>query len=137
LEKALDGLINQAYKKLGISLAEAAKKKFDNKLDSIANQSDAERTLMHERADIIQKIKGANISSLQLEDKLAFFKFSDDTNPLKKDLLDKIAKSEGEVQALKDRKKQIDLLIKDIRKAEAAAQEPEEEVVSDEESTEG
>jgi len=92
---------------------------------------------MHERADIIQKIKGANISSLQLEDKLAFFKFSDDTNPLKKDLLDKIAKSEGEVQALKDRKKQIDLLIKDIRKAEAAAQEPEEEVVSDEESTEG
>jgi len=56
---------------------------------------------------------------------------------LKKDLLDKIAKSEGEVQALKDRKKQIDLLIKDIRKAEAAAQEPEEEVVSDEESTEG
>ena len=46
------------------------------------------------------------------------------------DLLDKIAESEAAVQALKDRKKQIDLLIKEKRNAEA---EKEEAVVSEEE----
>ena len=59
-----------------------------------------------------------------LEDKLAFFKYSDDTNPLKKDLLERIDEAKEEVLKWRAKRKQIDLMIKDVKRRNAPIEEP-------------
>ena len=72
------------------------------------------------KSNLIGKIKDAQVALVQLEGKLDFFKFSDDKNPLKRDVMSKIEAAQDVVAQLKDKKKRIDLAMKELARAEAA-----------------
>ncbi len=114
-EKEFEDTVAKAYGFLGISKKQLAQKQFENKLEMLSSGDNAEDGLMRERDSIRMRIKEAELEKLQLENKLDFFRFSDDSNPLKKDLLDKIAAKEADVDALRQKKKKIELAAKAIR----------------------
>ncbi|MEZ4722490.1 MAG: DUF349 domain-containing protein [Flavobacteriales bacterium] len=127
VEDAFSNVISRAYKGLGISKAEVAEKEFQSKIDILTTRDNAADGLADERHNIQRKIKEAESAVIQLEDKLGFFTYSDDTNPLKKDLLNRIALAKKEVDGLKEKRKQIDLTIKGLRaKEEPVTQEVED-----------
>ena len=98
LDSAFNQLVAKAYDELGISKADIVEKEFNNKVEILSNADNAEPALMRERTSLQNKIKEAESGVRQLEDKLDFFKYSDDTNPLKKELL---IESQGLKQRLK------------------------------------
>jgi hypothetical protein len=124
VSSAFNGLVLKAYGELGISKADIAEKEFKNKLDTLSAKEDPEFGLDDERRTLQKKIKESEVAVLMLEDKLAFFKYSDDTNPLKKDLLDRIEVAKEEVLKWRAKRKQIDLMIKDVKRRNAPIEEP-------------
>jgi len=116
LDSAFNQLVAKAYDELGISKADIVEKEFNNKVEILSNADNAEPALMRERTSLQNKIKEAESGVRQLEDKLDFFKYSDDTNPLKKELLDRISGAQTKVKAWRDKRKQIDLMLKDVRR---------------------
>jgi hypothetical protein len=103
----------------------------------LSNTDNAEPALSRERRSLQNQISESESAVRQLEDKLAFFKFSDDTNPLKKDLLDRIEAAKLNVDAWRKKRKQIDLMLKDIRRKEEAESAAEDSNIEsqDEESS--
>lgn len=118
VEKAFSSLLSRAYKSLGVSSAELEEKEFSNKIELITNREDAEDMLQNEIQFVKRKIKEAEGTVLQLENKLDFFTYSDDSNPLKRDLLRRIEDAKGEVAQWKEKKKRIDLTAKELRNRE-------------------
>ncbi|MDC1222205.1 hypothetical protein N8Z47_06010, partial [Salibacteraceae bacterium] len=126
IESSFNQLVSKAYSELGISKADIIEKEFNNKVQILSNTDNAEPALDRERRSLQNQISESESAVRQLEDKLAFFKFSDDTNPLKKDLLDRIEDAKSNVLAWRKKRKQIDLMLKDIRRkqeAESAAED--------------
>jgi len=124
---AFEGVVLDAYKSIGISKQEVAEKNFSARLESLSSHTDGESELARERSAMIAKIKEGQKELAQLEGKLDFFKFSKDDNPLKKDLLGKIEAQNQRLDALRGKKKRIDLMIKDLKKQETAPEESAEE----------
>lgn len=120
VEKTFQDALNQAYKHLGISKSEVAEKQFENKLEILSQNNNAEGDLRREFDSIRKQIKDMEMNKLQLENKLDFFTFSDDSNPLKKDLLDRIAKENAKIDQVRQKKKKVELMIKELKKAETA-----------------
>lgn len=122
LEKEFHQLIDKAYAKAGISKDQIAKKKFEDKLEAIKAGGSAENDLKRELSFVQKKIGEAKAEVLQLENKMGFFTYSDDSNPLKRDLMKRIEKSKQEVDSWKEKKKEIDLSLKSLRqKSESEA----------------
>ena len=82
----------------------------------LATDDNAEEALVSERNRIGQKIREVQPNLAQEEGKLDFFKFSNDSNPLKAEVLKRIEAVNKEIADLKSRKKQIDLTIKGMKK---------------------
>lgn len=119
VEKQFEDTVTSAYSHLGISKKELAQKQFDNKLEMLSGSDDAENDLLRERDSVRSRMKEIELNKLQLENKLDFFRFSDDSNPLKKDVLDRIAKEQAQIDALRQKKKKIELMVKEMKKAAA------------------
>lgn len=117
VEQTFNNLVVKAYKAMGISKSQIIEKEFNNKLDMLTSNDDAEAGLQAERRNIQAQIREAESAARQLEDKMAFFKYSDDTNPLKKDLMDRIAAAQGQIDEIREKRKRVDLMIKEIKKA--------------------
>ena len=126
IESSFNQMVERAYGELGISKADIVEKGFKNKVEILSNTDNAEPALAHERRSLQNKIAESESAVRQLEDKLAFFKFSDDSNPLKKDLLDRIENAKSNVDAWRKKRKQIDLMLKDVRRKEIASEETSE-----------
>ena len=118
IESSLTQLVSKAFAELGISKADIIEKEFNNKVEILLNSDNAEPALDRERRSLRVNISEAESSVRQLEDKLDFFKFSNNSNPLKKELLDRIEDAKSKVDAWKKKRKQIDLMLKDIRRKE-------------------
>ncbi len=116
IDKAFEEIIGKAYESLGISKKDLAKKRFESKLEMLASDDNADDALLEERNRIGQKIRETQTSLAQEEGKLDFFKFSNDSNPLKAELMNRIEAVNIEISELKSRKKQIDLTIKGKKK---------------------
>jgi hypothetical protein len=116
IDKAFEDVIGKAYESLGISKQDLAKKRFESKLEMLATDDNAEEALVSERNRIGQKIREVQPNLAQEEGKLDFFKFSNDSNPLKAEVLKRIEAVNKEIADLKSRKKQIDLTIKGMKK---------------------
>ncbi|MDP4685832.1 MAG: DUF349 domain-containing protein [Salibacteraceae bacterium] len=119
-ESAFNSLISKAFQSLGITKEQLEEKRFEAKLDILSNKGNATESLQKEKMFLIGKIKEAQVVLVQLEGKLDFFKFSDDKNPLKRDVMSKIEAAQDDVAQLKDKKKRIDLAMKELARAEAA-----------------
>jgi len=116
IDKTFEELIGKAYESLGISKQDLAKKRFESKLEMLASDDNAEEALVSERNRIGQKIREAQTNLAQEEGKLDFFKFSNDSNPLKAEVLKRMEAVNKEIAELKSRKKQLDLTIKGMKK---------------------
>jgi hypothetical protein len=137
IESSFNQLVSKAYSELDISKEDIIEKEFNNKVQILSNTDNAEPALSRERRSLQNQISESESAVRQLEDKLAFFKFSDDTNPLKKDLLDRIEAAKLNVDAWRKKRKQIDLMLKDIRRKEEAESAAEDSNIEsqDEESS--
>lgn len=123
-DNGFEDAVTRAYKVLGVSKSQLDKKRFENKLEMLTTGDGAENALKRERSGLIEKIQHAQVALAQEESKLEFFKFSKDDNPLKQELLVRIDTAKKEMEALRQKKKQIDLTIKSLHKVneeEAAA----------------
>jgi len=125
VEKSFSSMISKAYKELGISNSDLAEKEFTNKLDMISAKADAEGAFAQERATIQRQIKEAETAVLLLEDKLSFFTYSKGDNPLKNDLLSKIEAAQKVVSDLREKRKKLDMTIKELKHQKQAAAEAE------------
>lgn len=134
VEKTFGSIISRAYKGLGISKDEMEEKEFKSRIDIISNKDNPEDGLQNERYFIQRKIKEAQSEVLQLENKMGFFTYSDDSNPLKRDLMKRIEEAQEEVERWKEKRKKIDLTIKGMRQ-QAEADAPEESGDGEGEST--
>lgn len=132
VEKTFGNIISRAYKGLGISKDEIEEKEFQSRIDIISNKDNPEDALHGERHFIQRKIKEAQSEVLQLENKMGFFTYSDDSNPLKRDLMKRIEEAQVEVDRWKEKRKQVDLTIKGMRQRSEA-----EEAAGDAEGTDG
>ncbi len=138
IESSFNQLVSKAYSELGISKADVIEKEFNNKVQILSNADNAEPALDREKRSLKNQISESESAVRQLEDKLAFFKFSDDTNPLKKDLLNRIEDAKSNLLAWRKKRKQIDLMLKDIRRkqeAESFAESSNKELQNEEPST--
>lgn len=126
VDKSFQSIVSKAYDALGISESERKEKEFASKIKTIANAGDPVKELKRERGFLNGKIKAAEVETRQLEDKLAFFKFSDDSNPLKKELLDRIEESKEKTAKIRAKRKKVDLLIKEQEAAESLDMSEEE-----------
>lgn len=120
VDKAFENAIVRAYKSLGISQSELEEKRFESKIEMLSERNQGTDGLKHERSAINQQIRDKQTALAQEESKLDFFKYSDDSNPLKKELLQRIEGVKAEIAALKDKKKKVDLTIKGLDRQEKA-----------------
>ncbi|RZT00366.1 DUF349 domain-containing protein [Aquimarina brevivitae] len=100
--KTLDGL----FKQLDVNKKEAELIKYDNKLNELSNHSD-DRVLNNERSFIRKKIDEVKGEIRQLENNLQFFKNTDDSNPLVKEVHNNIAKHKEQLEVWKAKLKKI------------------------------
>lgn len=129
VKKAFELAITKAYKSLGISQKEVEEKRFASKIEMLSGKQGGDEGLKRERAQINQRIREHQTALAQEESKLDFFKYSDDSNPLKKELMQRIEKVQQEIDSLKEKKKTIDLTIKGMQAQEV----PVEEAAADQE----
>ncbi|WP_299899681.1 DUF349 domain-containing protein [uncultured Aquimarina sp.] len=100
--KVLDGFFEQ----LNLSRQETEMIKYENKLNSLANQSD-DRALRNEQNFIRKKIEEVHNEIRQLENNLQFFKNTDDSNPLVIDVRKNIEKHKESLVVWKNKLKKI------------------------------
>ncbi|MGY3793690.1 DUF349 domain-containing protein [Aquimarina sp. 433] len=100
--KVLDGFFEQ----LNLSRQETEMIKYENKLNSLANQSD-DRALRNEQNFIRKKIEEVHNEIRQLENNLQFFKNADDSNPLVIDVRKNIEKHKESLVVWKNKLKKI------------------------------
>lgn len=100
--KVLDGFFEQ----LNLSRQETEMIKYENKLNSLANQSD-DRALRNEQNFIRKKIDEVHNEIRQLENNLQFFKNADDSNPLVIDVRKNIEKHKESLDVWKNKLKKI------------------------------
>ncbi len=100
--KTLDGF----FEKLNLSRQETEMIKYENKLSSLANQSD-DRALRNEQNFIRKKIEEVHSEIRQLENNLQFFKHTDDKNPLVMEVQKNIRKHKENLQVWKNKLKKI------------------------------
>jgi hypothetical protein len=117
VDKAFEQTVLKAYKSLGISQSEVEEKRFASKLELLTESGQGEEALKRERSAINQHIRDKQTALAQEESKLDFFKYSDEKNPLKKELLSRIQAVQDEIDALREKKKKIDLAIKGAHQA--------------------
>lgn len=98
--KLIDGLFN----KLDMNKSEAELLKYDNKLESLA---DDKRLLDNEHNFIRKKIGEVKSEINQLENNLQFFSNVDENNPLVKDVHKNIAKHKKDLEIWKDKLKKV------------------------------
>ncbi|GAB4376346.1 MAG: DUF349 domain-containing protein [Salibacteraceae bacterium] len=125
-DRSFEKLVTEAYKKLGVSEDELREKKFEARLGILTGKDNATEALEHERGFVQKKIEEAKSQLLQLENKLDFFTFSDESNPLKRDLLQRIESAKAELEEWKNKRKQLDLAIRNVGRESEKAETSEE-----------
>ncbi|WP_378183926.1 DUF349 domain-containing protein [Aquimarina sp. SS2-1] len=100
--KILDGFFEQ----LNLSRQQTDMIKYENKLSSLANQSD-DRALRNEQNFIRKKIEEVRNEIRQLENNLQFFKHADDDNPMVIEVRKNINKHKETLEVWKNKLKKI------------------------------
>lgn len=100
--KVLDGLFGQ----LNLSRQETEMIKYENKLNSLANQND-DAALRNEQNFIRKKIDDAKNEIRQLENNLLFFKHAKDDNPMVIEVKNNIQKHKDNLEIWKTKLKKI------------------------------
>lgn len=120
-------------KQLNIGSKELKSTLFKNKVDVIQNEDpDAKQKLVNEQKFIKRKIKELEDEKFQYENNLGFFKYTKDDNPLKKEVMDKIAAVGNQILDWKEKGKTINLA---LREANKSAPQEEEKPAEEENPT--
>ena len=104
-------------KQLNIGSKELKSTLFKNKVDVIQNEDPAaKQKLVNEQKFIKRKIKELEDEKFQYENNLGFFKYTKDDNPLKKEVMDKIAAVGNQILDWKEKGKTINLALREANK---------------------
>jgi len=99
LLQEFSGLLDELYAKLRTNKADAAKMRFQARIDSIRSTDGGKDMLRHEKSTLKRKIDNLRNEILTLENNLGFFK-GNASNPMAKQVLDKIEKNKLEIETL-------------------------------------
>lgn len=130
-KKNLNRLFNKAskaaFKKINLDKEQLNETMFSNKLELIKQEDPSPiKALQNELRNIDKRIKSLEDEKLQVENNLGFFKHTPDDNPLKKEVLQKVARIEKTIQEWRDKRKATSKTIRDEKQKEKAAQAPKE-----------
>ena len=106
IEQDYNKVLDTLFQQLNLSRKETELIKYDNKLDSLSNQTD-NRALKNEEIFIRKRIEEVNSEIRQLENNLQFFKNAKDDNPMVIDVRNNIKKLEDGLEVWKVKLKKI------------------------------
>ncbi|WP_405207631.1 DUF349 domain-containing protein [Aquimarina sp. LLG6339-5] len=106
IESDYNKVLDSFFEQLNLSRQQTEMIKYENKLSSLANQSD-DRALRNEQNFIRKKIDEVHGEIRQLENNLQFFKHADDNNPLVIEVKKNIGKHKESLQVWKNKLKKI------------------------------
>ncbi len=106
IEAEYNKILDNLFQQLNLSRKETELIKYDNKLNTLSNQTD-DRAIRNEQSFIRKKIDEVNAEIRQLENNLQFFKNAKDDNPLVIDVLKNIEKYKENLDVWKAKLKKI------------------------------
>ncbi|TPN84797.1 DUF349 domain-containing protein [Aquimarina algicola] len=106
IEAEYNKILDNLFQQLNLSRKETELIKYDNKLNTLSNQTD-DRAIRNEQSFIRKKIDEVNAEIRQLENNLQFFKNAKDDNPLVIDVLKNIEKHKENLDVWKAKLKKI------------------------------
>ncbi|MFD2561568.1 DUF349 domain-containing protein [Aquimarina rubra] len=106
IESDYNKILDSLFEQLNLSRQETEMIKYENKLNSLANQSD-DRALRNEQNFIRKKIEEVHNEIRQLENNLQFFKHTDDDNPMVIEVRKNIGKHRENLEVWKNKLKKI------------------------------
>ncbi|GAA4277871.1 DUF349 domain-containing protein [Aquimarina mytili] len=106
IESEYNKVLDTLFQQLNLSRKETELIKYENKLNTLSNQSD-DRALKNEQSFIRKKIDDVNGEIRQLENNLQFFKNTKDDNPLVKEVQKNIEKHRETLELWKAKLKKI------------------------------
>ncbi|WP_034229891.1 DUF349 domain-containing protein [Aquimarina pacifica] len=106
IESEYNKVLDTLFQQLNLNRQETELIKYENKLDSLSNQSD-DRALRNEQVFIRKKIEEVNSEIRQLENNLQFFKNAKDDNPMVIDVRKNIQKHKDNLDVWKAKLKKI------------------------------
>lgn len=113
LQKAYREALDNLYKKLNLSKKHLDSHNYKARIDNLKS-GDETKQLSFEKSKIVQKIKAINEDITLWENNMTFF--AGDTKGLLEDFKNKVEKAKEEIDVLKNRKKMIDLALREINK---------------------
>ncbi len=115
ISKAFVEARKKVYDALKIDDEERKRHLYDIKLKRIQSGDNVDQDLKSESKSLKDRLGKLNSSKLQYENNLGFFAHVEDTNPMKKEVLDKIQSIDNSMNEVRERIKTIDLTLKKIR----------------------
>ncbi len=106
IESEYNKILDELFHQLNLNRQETELIKYENKLDSLSNQSD-DRALKNEQVFIRKKIEEVNGEIRQLENNLQFFKNAKDDNPMVVDVRNNIQKHKDNLEVWKAKLRKI------------------------------
>ncbi|MHA7057788.1 DUF349 domain-containing protein [Aquimarina sp. M1] len=106
IESDYNKVLDSFFEQLNLSRKQTEMIKYENKLSSLANQSD-DRALRNEQNFIRKKIEELRNDIRQLENNLQFFKHTDDDNPMVIEVRKNIGKHKENLEVWKSKLKKI------------------------------
>lgn len=113
INNAYKKLLDEKYDALKLKKSEKLKLEFENKLDKISEAENASEQLKFELRNLSDQIRKLAAEVQQYENNLGFFKYTDDKNPMKMEVVNKIAASKERLTALELKKKMLNKAIKE------------------------
>jgi len=114
IQEKFEKLIKAKFKAAGLSETDAEMLKYQGKLDSLSDGN--ERDFKNERFYLVKRRDEIKKEKLQLENNLLFFNAKDDKNPLLLQQKKNIAALDKELDLIKEKQKQLNILERQLSK---------------------
>lgn len=119
IEAEFNKELDQKFKAIDLDRKESQRIRYENKVESLSDQGGS-RQLRRERQDVNRSIEDARKELNQLETNLSFFSSSNPKNPLIRDAENNIRKQKENIEMLEQKKKMLNVKIREIDRAEEA-----------------
>jgi hypothetical protein len=114
IQEKFEKLVKVKFKSAGLSETDAEMLKYQGKLDSLSDGN--ERDFKNERFYLVKRRDEIKKEKLQLENNLLFFNAKDDKNPLLVQQKKNIAALDKELDVIKEKQKQLNILERQLNK---------------------
>ncbi|MCB0481509.1 MAG: DUF349 domain-containing protein [Flavobacteriales bacterium] len=129
LEDGYKKAIAQAWESLGLDSNEREKIKFENKIENLQSNNNAEKSLKYELRAISEAISKQKEMKLQLENNLGFFSGkTSKANPLMTNVLTELENVTSKIEELQEKKKLLNVAIRSLEKEQEAEVETENNI---------